>query len=625
MNKTIKILLSYHKPDFLFKDNILTPIHAGRAIALKKAAPDDKDLIWLLENTIGDNTGDNISVKNATYNEMTSVYWAWKNYENLGSPEYIGFMHYRRHFIFSTKISDPVRECLDITNNYFEEINYREDILQSLVSDCDFLCVKPQWRESLYKHYEANHEIKDLNVAIEILKEKYPQFSLAADTYLSSHDAYFCNMFIFPKEIFFEYASWLFSILFELEKRIDFTNKRMFVSEWLTGIFITYLKQKGKKGKFLPMMIAEGEHEIPIIIAADNGYAYPMIVTIASALQTAKANTTYIFYLLVSNDFSDTNRQMIKQICSEYPKCRYYFFNMGNAYKNVHLTIKHITKATYYRLLLPSLLPNVSKCIYLDADIIVKKDLSLLYRTCIDDKYIAGVRALGYFHSEENLQNKISELHIPSMDQYVNAGVLLMNLKKMRDDNLENTFENLLTKNFSSQDQDIINAACYGKIRLLPFQFNAMTKYPLYSDVAYDNTRYFQQYIKKNDWDNGRKNPTIIHYADKKKPWNDLSSLYAADWWSVALELPSNITKTISKYYLSTLTDTAHNLEEARMLAVAHKRDALESLNSTRQNIFYKFYRIISYIPSKSYGLYKCSRQHGISYTLKLVKKKITK
>ena len=73
MKEKIKILLSYHKKDILFKDNILTPIHAGREIAVKTKDQNDENLVWLLENTMGDNTGDNISTKNPLYNEMTTV------------------------------------------------------------------------------------------------------------------------------------------------------------------------------------------------------------------------------------------------------------------------------------------------------------------------------------------------------------------------------------------------------------------------------------------------------------------------------------------------------------------------------------------------------------------------
>lgn len=622
MKNTIKLLLSYHKPDYLFKDTVLTPVHAGRANALQRMAADDEKLKWLLENTVGDNTGDNISERNDTFNEMTTVYWAWKNYDAIDNPDYIGFMHYRRHFIFDDKMEKASYECLDICEDYYEQIKYDEDKIIDLLEDCDFICTKPQWRQSMYEHFRLNHEIQDLDTTVKILKEKYPEYASAADTYLNGHDAYFCNMFIFPRDIFFQYAEWFFDITLELMNQIDFTNKRLFVSEWLTGIFITYLIQNGKKPKYLPMMIAEGEHEVPVVLASDNGYAYPMLVTIASILQSARSNTSYTFYLLISEDFTEENKSLIERVCAENKKCSYHFIEMRDAYNDASLSIEHITRATYYRLKLPSLLPNVGKCIYLDVDIVVKNDLSALYRTCIDDKYIAGVRALGYLQSDKKIESKLQELGIESLEQYVNAGVLLMNLAKMRRDNLEETFDNLLERNFASQDQDIINVACYGKIRLIHFKFNAMTKYPLCSDKAYGNTKYLQKWIEEGEWNHGRKNPAVIHYADKKKPWNDLSSLYAQDWWEIVSRMPEDICVKIFTNYLSKMVESAYECEQARKLAVVHKSDALKKVKKMQKSKTYKVGKIILFVPKKILGGVKCIKQHGFCYTVKLFFKK---
>jgi lipopolysaccharide biosynthesis glycosyltransferase len=600
-------------------------VHAGRANAIMRMESDNEKLKWLLENTVGDDTGDNISEKNGTFNEMTTVYWAWKNYDTLGNPDYIGFMHYRRHFIFDDTMEKASYECLDICEDYYDQIKYDEEKIIDIMDDCDFVCTKPQWRKSLYEHFRLNHEIEDLDTTLNILKKKYPEYAEAADHYVNGQNAFFCNMFIFPREIFFQYAEWFFDITLELMEQIDFTNKRLFVSEWLTGIFITYLLENGKKAKYLPMMIAEGEHEIPLVLASDNGYAYPMIVTIASALQTAKANTTYSFYLLVSDDFSRENREIIDRICGQYQRCKYQFIDMHNAYDDANLSIEHITKATYYRLQLPSLLQDLGKCIYLDVDIVVKNDLSALYRMCIDDKYIAGVRALGYLQSDKKIETKLEELEIESLEEYVNAGVLLMNLAKMRRDNLEDKFAELLKKDFKSQDQDILNVACYGRIRMLPFKFNAMTKYPLYSDKAYSNTKYLQKWIEKSDWNNGRKHPTIIHYADKKKPWNDLSSIYAQEWWDVIDKLPDDVAHKITKYYFGNLIEAAYETEQARKLAVAHKKDALKKLKRLKKSKTYKVGNIILFVPKKILGGMKCIKQHGVSYTIKLFFKKITR
>ncbi|WP_298497297.1 DUF4422 domain-containing protein, partial [uncultured Helicobacter sp.] len=99
-NPNVKILVSYHKPSVLFKDEVLTPIHLGRALskeAHKDGKVSDEEYEWLCENMIGDDTGENISHLNRYFNEMTGIYWAWKNYDKLGNPEYIGLCHYRRH------------------------------------------------------------------------------------------------------------------------------------------------------------------------------------------------------------------------------------------------------------------------------------------------------------------------------------------------------------------------------------------------------------------------------------------------------------------------------------------------------------------------------------------------
>ena len=107
MGKNIKIFINYHKPARLLKNNIFVPIHIGRDLALqisKDGKLDNKDFNWLLNNMIGDNTGENISSKNRQYCELTGIYWVWKHYQEIGNPDYIGFMTYRRHFIFNSEM-----------------------------------------------------------------------------------------------------------------------------------------------------------------------------------------------------------------------------------------------------------------------------------------------------------------------------------------------------------------------------------------------------------------------------------------------------------------------------------------------------------------------------------------
>ena len=102
---SIKIFITYHKPYQLLKSDILIPLHVGRSVTnllSKDCQPlNENECQWMKDNMIGDDTGENISHRNRNYCELTGIYWAWKNYEKIGNPDYIGFMHYRRHFIFS--------------------------------------------------------------------------------------------------------------------------------------------------------------------------------------------------------------------------------------------------------------------------------------------------------------------------------------------------------------------------------------------------------------------------------------------------------------------------------------------------------------------------------------------
>lgn len=104
----VKILVAYHKPAELLKSTVYVPVWAGKNIAMQNTK-DGKlsrcDKQWMEKYLEGDDKGENISALNRYFNEMTVIYWGGKNQEKLGNPEYIGLMHYRRHFIFNLDVT----------------------------------------------------------------------------------------------------------------------------------------------------------------------------------------------------------------------------------------------------------------------------------------------------------------------------------------------------------------------------------------------------------------------------------------------------------------------------------------------------------------------------------------
>lgn|GEM_PF-849644 len=242
----IQIAVVYHKEATLVKNEDFLPVNAGRAVASIENLP------WLKENTVGDDVGDNISAKNPAYNEMTAVYYLWKNVE----ADFYGLNHYRRFFVF--KDTDKIYySTKKIGDDFFDKIGYSPEKLRALLQEYDFIAPKAMKRKSVYEHYKNAHDASDLDEAGRITDEFYPEYSEAFKKYIFGQEAYFYNMFVFDKATFDRYCEFVFGVLEKLENR--FEGKRMFVSERLTGVFITKLLLEGKKGLFLPTLYVESK------------------------------------------------------------------------------------------------------------------------------------------------------------------------------------------------------------------------------------------------------------------------------------------------------------------------------------------------------------------------------
>ena len=187
----------------------------------------------------------------------------------------------------------------------------------------------------------------------------------------------------------------------------------------------------------------EIDKEIAISMATDNNYVLPTIVSMTSMLENIKQGTKYNYYILISGDFSEENKAKFSKLKEKYKdKLDINFIDMKDKYSTNRQIEQRITTPMYYRLHLPSILSKESKCIYIDCDTIVLKDLNLLYNVKIGDNYVAGVKA-----ASPQLTGGMKlayKLGIKSIDQYINSGVLLMNLDGMRKDGIESKFNKFM-------------------------------------------------------------------------------------------------------------------------------------------------------------------------------------
>lgn len=228
-----QIYIAAHKEFTAPEDPVYLPIFLGRSAEKGFAGA-------------ADNTGDNISEKNPFFCELTGIYWIWKN---APSTDFVGLVHYRRYFCD--------KESKGILTG---------DKARELMGEYDVILPKKRcyYIETCYSHYKHAHNIYDLDSARDVLSELHPDYVESFDRVMSQRSVYIYNMFIMKHALFADYCDWLFSILFELEKRIDISNYDAYNSRVFGFIaerlFNVWLARQQLKTVELPVVFTEKQN-----------------------------------------------------------------------------------------------------------------------------------------------------------------------------------------------------------------------------------------------------------------------------------------------------------------------------------------------------------------------------
>lgn len=215
------IIVAAHKKYRMPQTDLYLPVHVGAA---------GKDDLGYAR----DDWGDNISAKNNHFCELTGLYWAYKNL----NPKYLGLVHYRRF----------LGERPFYRGNKYDNLLTRNTV-DRLFERYDVIVPKKQHYviESVASHYMHTHNAQELEVARQIIAELYPAFVKDWDDVMNRRSAHMFNMFVMKYEEAQSYCEWMFSILFELEKRIDLSQydafqARLFgrISEFLLDVWINH-------------------------------------------------------------------------------------------------------------------------------------------------------------------------------------------------------------------------------------------------------------------------------------------------------------------------------------------------------------------------------------------------
>lgn len=221
------------------------PIQVGTALAAQRLP------------MLHDDTGDNISVQNRHYSELTACYWIWKNADRSASDAW-GLCHYRRYFSwnkYKLLFKQRSRFYRTLTQENLDAVVnarlYKE--LQFSLATNDLVIQKPVYAHkqkskifTLEEAYKLAHHQQDWDTTLEVIRELYPAYSGSLQDFSWQTKMSYYNMMVARWQLWDEYLEWLFAILFEVQKRITVSNDPYqtrvfgFLSERLLNLYIQH-------------------------------------------------------------------------------------------------------------------------------------------------------------------------------------------------------------------------------------------------------------------------------------------------------------------------------------------------------------------------------------------------
>ena len=269
-------------------------------------------------------------------------------------------------------------------------------------------------------------------------------------------------------------------ILLLIEKKIyDFKNYKFSLNDIIQQNKICYKAKHFFLFKNDIIKKSNHKNKIHISMAIDNNSFYTSLVSMVSALENNnKIKNILVYHLLLSHNFNKNFISTFDTLKNKY-EVKIYYYIIPNIFQN-YRSWSGGTKSIYYKLLLPFIMNGLERIIYLDADTLIFKDILEMYNLPFNDNY-----ALGYpFHDVYKIDK-----FVKNATYYINGGVILFNLKKIRNDKKDFELVRFTIKynrNLFFLEQDSINIVFFHKIGLLPL------KYGIY---LYGNIESFEKKI----------------------------------------------------------------------------------------------------------------------------------
>ena len=284
--------------------------------------------------------------------------------------------------------------------------------------------------------------------------------------------------------------------------------------------------------------------EVVQVVAASNSLYVPYLATMIRSIMEYISDVHQYVFTIMHTDISSAYQIELQNMVEEVVNCSIKFINVSEemqSYAELFIS-NHIKIETYYRLLLPKLMPDVDKVLYVDCDVIANTDIYALYKINIDDYYLAGTRdadsAANYVTDFDYKTYIDTVVQLPNPYEYFQAGIILMNLKKFREScNTKKMLDTAMSRQWRFHDQDTLNYLCKGNVYFVDYAWNFVYDYC-------DNFRRSKNVIINaphyimTDYMRAKENPKMIHYSWVNKPWFSPGVHYGEKFWMMARKTP---------------------------------------------------------------------------------------
>ncbi len=265
-----------------------------------------------------------------------------------------------------------------------------------------------------------------------------------------------------------------------------------------------------------------------VAAALDSNYVRYTYVMLTSLLMNQEEGTDFHIYLLQS-DLKEDEKEVLEGLVKLYEGQLHWLTVNRELFSADYLSVTNWSLETYYRLMLPDLLPvDVDRILYLDVDMIINKPLQELYLTDFGDCLLCACSEPFVGLPPGDVRNEFFRQHMKEGFIYFNAGMLLLNIEKMRGRYHLEDYLSIAAKlpyRLVTPDQDLLNFVHWKEVKILnPIPYNLPARFAYNCGVSYEEVK---------------SNIAIIHFLGNK-PWNRKCDHFEIEklWWDYAEETP---------------------------------------------------------------------------------------